>query len=64
MTKFNKTSAGFSRRDALRVLGAGGAAGLFAPHLLGKPAFAQTPPAAPAGRIVVGLSQEPTCSIR
>lgn len=38
----------------------GGVAGLIAPNLLGKPAFAQTPPAAPTGRIVVGLSQEPT----
>lgn len=60
MTKFSKTSAGFSRRNALRVLGAGGAAGLFAPHLLGKPAYAQTPPATPTGRVIVGLSQEPT----
>lgn len=38
----------------------GGGAGLLAPNLLGKPAFAQTPPASPTGRIVVGLSQEPT----
>ncbi|WP_199173222.1 peptide ABC transporter substrate-binding protein [Pollutimonas subterranea] len=27
---------------------------------MGKPAFAQTPPAAPSGRVIVGLSQEPT----
>jgi peptide/nickel transport system substrate-binding protein len=38
----------------------GGAAGLIAPNLLGKPAFAQTPPASPTGRVVVGFSQEPT----
>ena len=50
----------YSRRDALRMMGAAGAAGLVAPNLLGKPAFGQTPPASPAGRVVVGLSQEPT----
>lgn len=55
-----KSSPTFSRRAALRIMAAGGAAGLFAPNLLGRPAFAQTPPAAPTGRIVVGLSQEPT----
>ncbi|MFC4670964.1 peptide ABC transporter substrate-binding protein [Seohaeicola nanhaiensis] len=60
MTKSNSNNPGFSRRGALRILGAGGAAGLFVPQLLGKPAFAQTPPAAPKGRVVVGLSQEPT----
>jgi len=41
------------------MMGAG-AAGLFAPNLLGKPAFGQTPPATPTGRVIVGLSQEPT----
>ena len=56
----NDTRTGISRRAALRIMAAGGVAGLFAPNLLGKPAFAQTPPAAPTGRIVVGLSQEPT----
>lgn len=58
MTTDNKTKPGYSRRDALRMLAAGGAVGLLAPNLLGKPAFGQ--PAAPTGRIVVGLSQEPT----
>ena len=52
-----------SRRDALRLLAAG-AAGLAAPNLLGRPAAAQgAAPAArraPAGRVIVGLSQEPT----
>ena len=60
MTRNEKTKMGYSRRSALRLFAAGGAAGLFAPNLLGKPAFAQTPPAAPTGRIIVGLSQEPT----
>ncbi|PLC55238.1 ABC transporter substrate-binding protein [Pollutimonas nitritireducens] len=49
-----------TRRSALKIMGVAGAAGLFAPYLLGKPAFAQTPPAAPSGRVIVGLSQEPT----
>ncbi len=49
-----------TRRSALKIMGIAGAAGLFAPYLLGKPAFAQTPPAAPSGRVIVGLSQEPT----
>lgn len=49
-----------TRRSALKMMGLAGAATLFAPHLLGKPAFAQTPPSAPTGRIIVGLSQEPT----
>jgi peptide/nickel transport system substrate-binding protein len=60
MTRNEKAKAGYSRRTALRMFAAGGAAGLFAPNLLGKPAFAQTPPETPTGRIVVGLSQEPT----
>lgn len=60
MTKHDKPNSSFSRRDALRLMAAGGVAGLVAPNLLGKPAFAQTPPEAPSGRIVVGLSQEPT----
>jgi len=60
MTHESKTQFGYSRRQALRLMAASGAAGLLAPQLLGKPAFAQTPPAAPTGRIVVGLSQEPT----
>jgi peptide/nickel transport system substrate-binding protein len=50
----------YSRRDALRMLAAGGAAGLIAPNLLGRPAFAAAPPAGPTGQLVVGMSQEPT----
>lgn len=50
----------FSRRRALQMIAMGGATVLIAPNLLGKPAFAQTPPASPSGRMVVGLSQEPT----
>lgn len=57
MTKDLKT--GLSRRNALGLMGAGAAA-LMTPNLLGKPAFAQTPPDAPTGRVIVGLSQEPT----
>lgn len=57
MTRDFKT--GLSRRNALGMMGAG-AAVLLAPSLLGKPAFAQTPPDAPTGRVIVGLSQEPT----
>lgn len=60
MTERSNTKSNYSRRDALRLLAIGGAAGLVAPNLLGKPAFAQTPPSNPTGRIVVGLSQEPT----
>jgi peptide/nickel transport system substrate-binding protein len=60
MNEHSKSKTNYSRRDALRMMAIGGAAGLFAPNLLGKPAFAQTLPANPTGRIVVGLSQEPT----
>jgi len=59
MTKNLHAGSGLSRRSALAMMGAG-AAGLFAPNLLGKPAFGQTPPDAPTGRVIVGLSQEPT----
>ncbi|MBY6092203.1 peptide ABC transporter substrate-binding protein [Maritimibacter alkaliphilus] len=48
---------GITRRGAMQMLGA---SALLAPNLLGKPAFAQTPPEAPAGRIIVGMSQEST----
>ena len=60
MTKTSKTGSAITRRQTLRMMAAGGALGLVAPNLLGKPALAQTPPAAPTGRVVVGLSQEPT----
>jgi peptide/nickel transport system substrate-binding protein len=49
----------YARRDALKMA-ASGAVGLMAPNLLGKPAYARSPSAGPSGRIVVGLSQEPT----
>ncbi|CCF01053.1 predicted ABC-type dipeptide transport system, periplasmic component (plasmid) [Sinorhizobium fredii HH103] len=58
MTKDSTTKSGYSRRDALRLMAAGGVACFAAPNLLGKPAFADT--ANPTGRVVVGLSQEPT----
>jgi peptide/nickel transport system substrate-binding protein len=60
MTERSNSKSNYSRRDALRLMAIGGAAGLIAPNLLGKPAFAQTPPASPTGRVVVGLSQETT----
>lgn len=60
MTTRSTTTSTFTRRDALRLMGMGGVATLVAPNLLGAPAFGQTPPAAPTGRVVVGLSQEPT----
>jgi peptide/nickel transport system substrate-binding protein len=60
MTKRSTTTSNYSRRDALRLMAIGGATGVIAPNLLGKPAFANTPPASPTGRVVVGLSQEPT----
>lgn len=58
MTKHTKNKTGFSRRDTLRMMAASGLAGLVAPNLLGKPAHGQQ--TAPRGRIVVGVTQEPT----
>lgn len=58
MTEDKTTKSTYSRRDALRLMAAGGIACFAAPNLLGKPAFADT--ANPTGRVVVGLSQEPT----
>jgi peptide/nickel transport system substrate-binding protein len=60
MTKHSKSASNYSRRDTLRMMALGGAAGIFAPNLLTKPAFGQKAPRVPKGRIVVGLSQEPT----
>ncbi|MGR3450660.1 MAG: peptide ABC transporter substrate-binding protein [Paracoccus sp. (in: a-proteobacteria)] len=54
----SKKFQNLTRRGALGLMGAAGA-GLMAPNLLGKPAFAQ-PQGAPTGRVVVGLVQEPT----
>ena len=52
--------AGLSRRDALRYLALGGAAGALAPRVLAAQGIAHEPPLVPTGRIVVGISQEPT----
>lgn len=60
MTKETKTQTGFTRRHTLQLMSAGGAVAFTAPNLLATRAFAQTPPSEPTGRIVVGLSQEPT----
>ncbi len=60
MTKDLTTKSTYSRRDALRLMAAGGAAVLIAPNLLGKPALAANLPTTPTGRVVVGFSQEPT----
>jgi peptide/nickel transport system substrate-binding protein len=59
MTKQMNTTTGWSRRDAMSLTAIGGLA-LAAPNLLGRPAFGQTPPQKPTGRVVVGMSQEPT----
>jgi peptide/nickel transport system substrate-binding protein len=59
MTKRSATSI-YSRRDALRMVAIGGAAGLIAPNLLGTSAFARASSAKPTGRVIVGLGQEPT----
>ncbi|SCB55409.1 peptide/nickel transport system substrate-binding protein [Bradyrhizobium shewense] len=60
MRKGSATTSSYSRRDALRMVAIGGAAGLIAPNLLGKPAHARTSPTKPTGRVIVGLGQEPT----
>jgi peptide/nickel transport system substrate-binding protein len=61
MTKEFRSMSTYSRRAALRMMAMTGAVGLVAPNLLGKPAFgATTPPESPTGRIVVGVTQEPT----
>ena len=54
-----KKVSSVSRRNALKLFGLAGATGVFAPHLLGKQVFAQGTPAL-SGRVIVGLSQEPT----
>ncbi len=60
MTHNNETKLNMSRRRLLQTAGALGATMLAVPNLLGKPAFAQGADSAPTGKIVVGLSQEPT----
>lgn len=59
MTNNAKSGSGLSRRHVLGLMGASAAA-LLAPNLLGKPALGQTPPDSPTGRVIVGVSQEPT----
>lgn len=60
MTKTTITKANYTRRDALRLMAAGGVASFVAPNLIGKPDFAQAAEKKMKGRAVVGLSQEPT----
>lgn len=60
MNDKTKMATDFTRRNALTMMAMTGAAGMLAPNLLGKPAHGQTLPAAPTGRVIVGLSQEPT----
>ena len=64
MTKRSKSASNYSRRDALRMMALGGAAGIFAPNLLTEPAFGQNAPRAPKGRVVVGYRKSPRSSIR
>ena len=59
MSKTGRMIADMNRRNALRLMALTGAAGVFAPALPGRGAAAQTPEA-PKGRIIVGVSQEPT----
>ncbi len=59
MTDTTIPKSGLSRRDALRLMAAGGLATFVAPQFGAGVAFAQDG-AAPKGRIVVGMSQEPT----
>lgn len=60
MTQESRNKSTFSRREALRLMSLGGIACFAAPNLFGKPAFAQTAAKNPSGRVVVGMSQEPT----
>jgi len=60
MTKESKTTTNINRRDALRMMAAGGIACFAAPNLIGKPDAAWAAETKPSGRAVVGLSQEPT----
>ena len=60
MTKRSESTSNYSRRDALRMMAFGGAAGLFAPNLLTEPAFGQNAPRTPKRSHFVGLGQEPT----
>lgn len=60
MTDKIRNASTTTRRQALKMMALTGVAGIFAPNLLGRPAFADTPPSKPTGRIVIGFSQEPT----
>ena len=59
MTDTTTPKSGLSRREALRLMAASGLAAFVAPQFLGGAAFAQGSEA-PKGRVVVGMSQEPT----
>ncbi|MEN3793047.1 peptide ABC transporter substrate-binding protein [Fulvimarina sp. MAC3] len=59
MTDKTTPKSGLSRRSALRLMAASGLATFVAPHFLGGVAFAQAGKE-PKGRVVVGMSQEPT----
>ena len=59
MTDTTTPKSGLSRRDALRLMAASGLATFVAPEFLGGAAFAQGGKAT-KGRVVVGMSQEPT----
>lgn len=60
MTDQTTPKSGLSRRNALRLMAASGLATFVAPHFLGGAAFAQQGGDGPKGRVVVGMSQEPT----
>jgi peptide/nickel transport system substrate-binding protein len=60
MTTDNMEKSIYTRRDALRLMAAGGIAGFVAPNLIGKPDLAQAAEKKLEGRVVVGVSQEPT----
>ena len=59
-TTMNDDTTSLSRRNTMKWMTLTGGVGIVAPHLLGRPAHAQKRPEKPTGRIVVGLSQEPT----
>lgn len=60
MTESSRTRLELSRRKALQIMGLGGATGLLTPTLASLPASAKPAAGGPTGRIVIGLSQEPT----
>lgn len=60
MTDENSKLGVMNRRRLLQLAGAVGATSAVSLNLWNKPAFAQAQDAKPSGRVVVGLSQEPT----